>query len=249
VTAVHVDHGLRPSSAAEADVVRQAADRFGAGFASVSVDVQPGSNLEARARAARYGVLPDDVLTGHTAEDQAETVLLALIRGSAWQGLGGMEPRPQRPLLGLRRVETELLCEVAGLAPVMDLSNGDPVHRRNRIRHELLPLLADIGDRDPVPVLVRQAELFRQGAAALAELAAELDPTDARAVATADPVVAREAVRAWLWAGRGDDHPPDLATVDRVRAVAALDAVATDVGRGWRVERTQQRLRLVPPSP
>src|SRR5438105_1748979 len=68
-TAVHVDHGLRAGSAADADVVRDAARRLGAGFRAERVDVGAGPNLEARARVARYAVLPPDVLTGHTADD------------------------------------------------------------------------------------------------------------------------------------------------------------------------------------
>jgi tRNA(Ile)-lysidine synthase len=82
VSVIHVDHGLRPESAGEAKVVAEAAARFGARFESVPVDVGPGPNLEARARAARYAVLPPGVLTGHTADDQAETVVLKLVRGS-----------------------------------------------------------------------------------------------------------------------------------------------------------------------
>ena len=102
VTAVHVDHGLRAGSAAEADVVRAAADRFGAGFRSLSVAVAPGPNLEARARRARYEALPPDALVGHTADDQAETVLLNLIRGAGLDGLAGMAPG-RRPIRALRR--------------------------------------------------------------------------------------------------------------------------------------------------
>ncbi|MHB1854368.1 MAG: ATP-binding protein, partial [Acidimicrobiales bacterium] len=78
VTAFHVDHGLRPGSAAEADRVAAAAAGLGAGFRALSVEVEPGPNLEARARAARRAVLPPDASTGHTADDQAETVLLNL---------------------------------------------------------------------------------------------------------------------------------------------------------------------------
>ena len=74
--AVHVDHGLRPGSAGEADVVAAVAAAVGADFRAERVDVAAGPNLEARARAARYGVLPDGALTGHTADDRAETMLI-----------------------------------------------------------------------------------------------------------------------------------------------------------------------------
>ena len=87
VTAIHVDHGIRPDSSKEADTVAAAAERFGAQFESRSVSVNAGPNLEERARQARYSALPKKVLTGHTADDQAETILLALLRGSAWQGM------------------------------------------------------------------------------------------------------------------------------------------------------------------
>ena len=103
VTAVHVDHGLRPGSAAEADVVAAAAARFGAAFRSETVEVRIGPNLEARARDARYAVLPNDVMTGHTADDQAETMLINLMRGASSTGLAGMRPGPRRPILALRR--------------------------------------------------------------------------------------------------------------------------------------------------
>ncbi|MCB1016512.1 MAG: 7-cyano-7-deazaguanine synthase, partial [Acidimicrobiales bacterium] len=71
VTAVHVDHGLRPGSGREAEVVEAAAERFGARFSARRVTVVEGPNLEARARAARYAALPPDACTGHTADDQA----------------------------------------------------------------------------------------------------------------------------------------------------------------------------------
>lgn len=247
VHAIHVDHGLRPGSGAEAEVVAGAAELLGARFSSLSVEVDPGPNLEARAREARYDVLPPGVCTGHTADDQAETILLALMRGSGPAGMGGMRPSLQRPILGLRRHETEAVCRAVGLEPVRDASNDDPRHRRNRIRHEVLPLLADVADRDPVPVLVRQGELFRDTAEILVCAAASLDPTDAAALRAAPRAVAREAIRSWIRSAWGSPHPPDLATVDRVLAVAALDVRATDVGSGWRVERTAGRLRLVGP--
>ena len=240
VTAVHVDHGLRPGSAAEAGVVRAAAERYGAAFRAETVDVGPGPNLEARARAARYAVLPPDVLTGHTADDQAETVLLNLLRGAGLDGLAGMRSGGTHPILALRRAETEALCRDEGLTPLVDPTNADPAHRRNRVRHELIPLLNDIAQRDVVPILARQAALLRDEADALDD--SGLDPTDARALAAAPAVLARRAVRRWL-AG-GQPHPPDRATVERVLAVARGEARATDVGGGRRVARSQGRLTL-----
>jgi tRNA(Ile)-lysidine synthase len=247
VTAVHVDHGLRPGSGAEAEVVAAAAERYGAAFRAERAAVEPGPNLEARARAARYAVLPDGVLTGHTADDQAETVLLNLLRGSARSGLAGMA-RSGRPLLGLRRAETAALCAAEGLQPVVDPSNADPAHRRNRVRHEVLPLLDDVAQRDVVALLARQADLLAAEDDLLDRLAAVLDPTDARALRVAEPALARRAVRAWLRGGTGAEHPVDAATVERVLAVAADEAVAAEVGGGWRVARTEGRLRLEPPS-
>jgi tRNA(Ile)-lysidine synthase len=242
VTAVHVDHGLRPGGDVEARFVADAADRFGAAFRAVRVEVAPGPNLEARARAARYSVLPADVLTGHTADDQAETVLLNLLRGAGLDGLAGMRREERRPLLRLRRRETHALCEEVGLEPVEDPTNASLRHRRNRVRHELLPVLDDIADRDLVPLLARQADLLRDEADLLDALAAEIDPTDARAVATSPAALARRAVRRWLVG----EHPPDAATVERVLAVARGDRRACDLTGGLRVERHQQRLRLVP---
>ncbi|HZN13965.1 MAG TPA: tRNA lysidine(34) synthetase TilS [Acidimicrobiales bacterium] len=239
VTAIHVDHHLRPESGTEAALVAAAADRFGAAFDARSAPVAPGPNLEARARERRWSVLPKDALTGHTADDQAETVLLNLLRGAGLDGLGGMSAE-RHPLLGLRRSETRALCDDLGLVPVIDPMNDDARFRRTRVRHELLPLLDAIAERDVALLIARQADRLRDDAGFLDELAAALDPTDARALAAAPPVLARRAVRRWL----AGEHPPDAATVDRVLAVAALEARACDVGGGRRVRRTQGRLVL-----
>lgn len=242
VTAVHVRHGLRDDGDDER-AAAATAETLGVAYRVESVTIEPGPNLEARARAARYRVLPDGVLTGHTADDQAETVLLALLRGAAATGLAAIEPSARRPLLRLRRAETRALCETAGLPFVDDPSNADRRFRRNRVRHELLPLLADIAARDPVPLLTRTADLLRDDDRLLDELAAALDPRDARALAAAPLPLARRAVRRWL---TSDGYPPDAATVSRVLDVAAGRALACEVGGGRRVERSDQRLHMHP---
>lgn len=247
VTAVHVDHGLRPGSAAEADLVRDVAVAFGAGFRAERVDVAPGANLEARARAARLTVLGPGAALGHTADDRAETMLVNLLRGAGPDGLASIGRGPRHPIVDLRRAETEAVCATEGLTPFSDPSNVDPAFVRNRIRHEVLPLLADIGHRDPVPVLVRQADVFASITAHLRAEAALIDVTDAAALAAAPVAVARVAVREWLRHDVDDLHPPDAATVERVLDVARCRSLATDIGGGRRVERTDMRLRVVVP--
>lgn len=244
VTAVHVDHGLRPGSAAEAEVVAAAAQRVGAEFRSVSCPVPHGPNLEARARAARRRALGAGAATGHTMDDQAETVLINLLRGAGLDGLAGMRPGRTHPILGLRRSETHALCAQLGWAPVADPSNADPRFLRNRVRHELLPLCQALSGRDPVPVLCRQAGLLADDADLLDALAAALDPADGRALGTAPLPLARRAARGWL--RHGQEHPPDLAAVERVLGVARGEVRATEVAGGRRVQRSAGRLRLAP---
>lgn len=250
VTVHHVDHGLRAGSDSESEFVRERCHEVGAAFVSHTVRVESGPNTEARAREARYSVLPDDVMTGHTADDRAETVIINLLRGAGLNGLVGMRPhggpsgRVVHPLLELRRSETEETCALLGWVPFVDPSNRDPSILRNRIRHEVLPLLADVAGRDVVPILVRQADLVADDADLLDLLAADLDPTDARAIAAAPVALSRRAIRRWL----SDDHPPDSATVERVLAVARGESTACELPGGDRVSRRNQRLSRSHPS-
>ncbi|MBT8240029.1 MAG: tRNA lysidine(34) synthetase TilS [Acidimicrobiia bacterium] len=239
VVAVHVDHGLRANT--EARSVAVAAARFGARFESLSVDVAPGSNLEERARAARLAALGPDALTGHTADDQAETVLLQLMWGAGPAGTAGMKPGPTKPLLGLRRTDTEAVCRRAGLEWFSDPTNTDLRYRRNRVRHELIPLMNQIADRDIVPLLNRSASVSRATVAAVEELLPEGDPTDTRWLGTLSDPVARLIVRAWLEQQTG--RPISASATDRVMRVVAHEIKATELRGGARLERTDGYLR------
>jgi tRNA(Ile)-lysidine synthase len=240
VTVHHVDHQLRPQSHRDIDVIAPVAEKLGVELLVHVVSVDPGSNLEARARDARYEVLPQNVMTGHTADDQAETVLINLLRGAGTRGLSAMRPGHRRPLLALRRSETRALCAALEIEPVDDETNSDPKYLRNRVRGELVPLMNDLSQRDIVPLLVRSGDMLRDEHDFLEELAAALDPTDARALAQAPLPLARRAVRAWL----SHPYPPDVATVERVLAVARGEVLACDVGGGREVRRSKQRLHL-----
>jgi tRNA(Ile)-lysidine synthase len=237
-----VNHGLRADAGHDAGLAAASADVLGVAFRVHEVHVPPGPNLEARARVARYAALPVSVATGHTADDQAETVLLRLLRGTGPTGLASMAPGATHPILALRRAETRALCTHLGLAVADDSTNRDPAHRRNRVRHEVVPLLADVAGRDVVPLLVRTAGLARDDGALLDELAAAIDPTDARALRDAPAPLARRALRRWL---QVDGYPPDAAAIERVLAVAAGTWVACELDGGRRVERSEQRLRVV----
>ena len=193
-------------------------------------DGPAGPDLEARARRARYDALPPDVLTGHTADDQAETVLLNLLRGAGLDGLTGFDPA-RRPLRALRRRETHKLCADLGIQPFHDPSNDDPRFRRNRVRHELLPLLDAIAERDVAAVLARQADHLRADADLLDELSA-LGRPHRRPCAGRRTGAAGRPSGAPVAADGPEQHPPDAATVARVLAVARGEATACEVGGG-----------------
>ncbi len=242
VEVVHVDHGLRPGSGAEGERVAALAEELGATFRSERVVVEPGGDLEARCRAARRSVVGADALTGHTADDQAETLLINLLRGAAVPGLGAMRPGPTKPLLALRRHETRGLCEALGLDVLDDPMNDDRRFVRNRIRHDVLPLLDDVADRDVVPLLNRTADHARSVADHLDVEASTIDPTDVVSLRTAPDIVASAALRRWLRAGTG--HPPTSAELGRVMAVVRGEVVACEISDGRRIARTAGRLRV-----
>jgi tRNA(Ile)-lysidine synthase len=252
VVAVYVDHGLRPGTDLEARIVRAAATRFGARARVERLAVGDAPNLEARARDARYDALErvreeehaEAILVGHTRDDQAETVLLNLLRGSGTAGLAGIPARRgyvRRPLLGLRRAETAECCARLGLAPVHDPMNDDLRHRRVWLRREIIPALERGARRDLVEVLARQADMLRADEALLDDLAAEHDTDETAAIAAAPEALARRIVRRFL-----GSPPASLATVERVLAVARGEHVATELPGGDRVQRVGGRLVRVP---
>lgn len=244
VTAIHVDHGLRTGSQTEADRVRVVAEQLGARFLSETVAVGQGPNLEARARRARHAALGPDAALGHTADDRAETMIVNLLRGAGPDGLASIRPGYRHPILDLRRVETEMVCSIEGIEPFFDPSNANSAFIRNRVRNEVLPLLAEIADRDLVPLLDRQADVFAMVADHLRHEASSIDPTDVSALRNAPEVLARVALREWLRIGTDERHPPDGATIDRVLSVVRGEVIATEVGGNRRVDRSAGRLRI-----
>ena len=150
----HYDHRIRPrASAKDAAFVADLAQRHGATIRIGRADKAPRSEGEARAlryaflRRAAHETGATRIATGHTRDDQAETVLLHATRGSGLAGLAGMRPRRDdivRPLLAIGRTETAAVCAEAKVAAREDTTNRDPTYARNRIRHKVLPELARI---------------------------------------------------------------------------------------------------------
>jgi len=182
---VTVDHGLQDGSAENARRVTAALGSFGMNpVVSRAVTVTGGGGPEAAARSARYRALEEAaadtgataVLLGHTLDDQAETVLLGLARGSGARSLSGMPPRRglfRRPLLGLRRSVTGEACAALGLQPWQDPHNADRRFARVRVRLDALPALETALGPGVAEALARTAGQLRADAETLDDLAAE----------------------------------------------------------------------------
>nr|WP_317493068.1 tRNA lysidine(34) synthetase TilS [Haloechinothrix sp. LS1_15] len=237
-----VDHGLQEGSAGIAEWAAGTARSLGLDTVRVlSVDVGDGGGPEAAARRARYaalrGAMPEGdglVLLGHTRDDQAETVLLGLGRGSGPRSVAGMlpvDPPWARPLLDLPRSVTERACEELRLRPWRDPHNEDPRFTRARLRGEVLPLLEEVLQGGVAGALARTAGQLREDLTALDELAGQLyaraSSTTATAgsdgagelettvLAAAHRAVRRRAIRRWLLdAGARDLTDGHLRSVD-----------------------------------
>jgi tRNA(Ile)-lysidine synthase len=241
-----VDHQLQPGSA---DVAGRAAKQLRAlGFPEVrvlEVDVRGPGGVEAAARRARYAALrealpaPDSlVLLGHTRDDQAETVLLGLGRGSGARSIAGMrrlDPPWARPLLDVPRAVTAAACADLGLDPWQDPHNADPGFARARLRHEVLPLLEDVLQGGVAHALARTAAQLREDADALDAIAAEVreragkeGELDVAEMAGEPPAVRRRVLRRWLL----DTGVAEL-TDAHLRAVDALIGEWRGQGGVW----------------
>jgi tRNA(Ile)-lysidine synthase len=215
-TALIVDHGLQSDSAAVAETARSQAVSLGCVDSQVlCVQVGNEGGPEAAARAARYAALNawrgGPVLLAHTLDDQAETVLMGLGRGSGARSIAGMRPYDPpwcRPLLGVRRSVTHAACQELGLTAWDDPHNTDRRFTRSRLRHEVLPLLEDVLGGGVAEALARTATSLREDTELIDALAAQALPDvragtglHARALAALPDPVRRRVIRGWLLAG------------------------------------------------
>jgi len=222
LAAAHLDHGLRPGSDTDAAFCRALCERLGVPLRAGGADVRGRAarergGIEQAARRERYAFLrrvaaqeqASAIVVAHTRDDQAETLLLRLLRGAGTTGLGGMRARRGpllRPLLGVSREEVLAHLRARFLPWLEDPTNADPAHRRNRVRHELLPYLESRFNPRVRAVLARAASLLADEAAHVRSEAEELLRRIARheqgavvlrraGLAQAPAAVARVAIR------------------------------------------------------
>jgi len=254
-----VDHQLQPGSA---DVAAAAAKQLhGLGIDDVqilTVTVTGRGGPEAAARNARYEALRAAgfplVLLGHTLDDQAETVLLGLGRGSGPRSIAGMrdlDPPWGRPFLSVPRATTVAACEALGLSTWEDPHNVDPAYTRVRLRREVLPLLEDVLNGGVAPALARTAAQLRDDAEALDTLATRLlaevlvdGELDVAVLPAEPPALRRRVLRRWLL----DAGVPEL-TDAHLRSADALIGEWRGQGEVWlpgnfAVGRAHGRLRV-----
>lgn len=226
VAAVVVDHQLQPGSAEVAAQAVRTLEELGLAPVQLrTVDVaSTGFGPEAAARDARHAALDaaaeeldcQNILLGHTLDDQAEQVLLGLARGSGTRSLAGMRPargRLLRPFLGLRREETLEICEAEDLDPWHDPSNADPAFARSRTRVEVMPVLEEKLGPGVAESLARTAAILQQDADFLEDMAKD----------TYEALRQRMDDGVWL----PEDAVRDLAPALRFRVIAKA---AADVG-------------------
>ena len=246
----HVDHHARATSADDARFVETVCESLGVQFLRHDVVVEPGSNFEARARTARRRAMPVTVMTGHTMDDLAETVLLNMLRGAGLDGLSPMVGDATKPLREVRRSALHAYVASSPWLARSDETNESPLFRRNRVRHELMPVLHDVAGRDVVPLLARQAKLAHEERAWLDQLSAgdsvALTDADCRELRAWPAARLRRWLRSQLRrVSDGDDtYPPSAREVERAAAVVRGEVVATELGGGRRLTRRSQRLTL-----
>jgi tRNA(Ile)-lysidine synthase len=228
VAALHVDHGLRPGSGNDAMACAALCDRLPVAFRSVRVEVRPG-NVQAEARRARYRALREEaeaggatrIATGHTLSDQAETVILRLLRGAGARGLAGIPPRRGplvRPLIDRSRSDVLAYLASRGLPFLEDPSNATPRFQRNRARMGAMPALRELAPQAE-RALARAADLLRADERALSARAAlRVDGAEAEvADLLAEPLaVRRRAVRRMWRAAAGTSRGLEARHVDAV---------------------------------
>jgi tRNA(Ile)-lysidine synthase len=225
---VHVDHQLREESGADARFVQTLGARFGIPVAVERVDVPRHGSLEAAARGARLAALERvrqrsgaaRIALGHTADDQAETLLMRLLDGAGVRGLAAI-PAVRgpfvRPLIEARRHDVEAALTRAGVPWIEDPTNRDERFLRNRVRHAILPALSAACEGDPVPALVRTASLAREALVALDAMAARELVRLAIADAAGGLTVSLSALR---------ELPPSVAPEVLRQAAAQLGSTA-----------------------
>jgi tRNA(Ile)-lysidine synthase len=258
---ITVDHGLQPDSSEQA--ARVAALGFELGFDPVEtlvVEVGSSGGPEAAARSARYAALDAaaealdvPVLLAHTMDDQAETVLLGLGRGSGPRSIAGMAPisgRYLRPLLGVRRSTTRAACAALGLPWWDDPHNTDPAYQRVRLRLEVIPLLEEVLQGGVTEALARTASLVQADLDVL-DVAVPVDvagPLEVATVVDLPPALRTRVLRDW--AHRNGAQP---LTAQHTAAVDALVTAwhgqgAIDLPGGLRVVRASGRLDVIHPE-
>ncbi len=267
VVAAHVNHRLRGAdSDADEAAAHEVATQLGVPFvrAALPRTLGRGGNLEARARALRYSALHElaaahgctKVATGHTLDDQAETVLLRLIRGCGVRGLGAIRPRRRdgviRPLIGCRRADVLTVVKRSGLPFRIDQSNADPRFLRTQVRQRVLPLLHELNPSIAVACanLAAAARAQRAIVARWAEAELAAGAPNGRLCGrwlAAQPGAVR-AVLARRWLLRSGLNRRALA-MRHVEAVVALAESSRGRGEvhlsaGWRVRRARGYLSL-----
>lgn len=266
--AVHVDHGARPESRHEAARAASMAETIGLPYRVVHLELSSGPT-EGEMRDARYAQLAqamsaehlDVLVTGHHRRDQAETVLLHLVRGTGMEGVSGMAPlellptaagplNVARPFLAEDPHQLSALVRSMGLEPIVDPSNLEIAFRRNFVRHEILPRMAEVNPDAELhiarcaEIVAAEDEFLDTHCAALLPEVVVNDSLNGPALLLHHPAIQRRLIRLWIASQLTIELRFDRVEAVRAAVLAGTGNVTIQLGDGWEAFQSDRRFTL-----
>lgn len=234
----HVNHGIRDASNDEAKIVQELAENFQFDFFLYETTIG-FQNMEENARQARQDFLPEDVLTAHSFEDKVETVIMNFMRGATSKGFS---PMTDKPLINITANELDSIVVYYDVSPCVDSTNFTQEHVRNRVRHELIPLMTDISGTNIAKPIIRNSQIALEESEYLDQIASKIDITQCKTAKTENIVILRRATRMWI--EENISHKYSEVNITNLVSVVQGETLGTQIA-GKTIRRQNNQLHIL----